>query len=217
MGSGKLLPANRVSLFVTLMLPIVVGWWSFRSTSVERVLISATVVKTLLSTDHLLDGDLVFRTGRDLASRLVLAQGETERFSHVGVVLRERLGPVVVHALPADGATLGGVIVEPLASFASSENAVDFGAYRIRSITSPARQQIRDYLLRQLGKPFDDEFKLSDDREMYCTELALKSLTAAGIDVSGSLPPLQVMMLPEPVVPPDYLRRSRYLYAVSAD
>ena len=32
------------------------------------------------------DGDLIFRTGRDLMARVVLAQGDEARYSHVGIV-----------------------------------------------------------------------------------------------------------------------------------
>lgn len=65
--------------------------------------------------------------------------------------------------------------------------------------------------MKQIGKPFDYAFLLSEDDKLYCTELALKSLASAGIDISASLPYIQVMMLAEPVIPPDYLRRSPQL------
>jgi hypothetical protein len=154
------------------------------------------------------DGDLFFRTGRDLMSRLVLSQGQTPRFSHVGLTVK--IGPevFVIHAVPRDGHSNGGVLLEPLARFASVANAADVGVYRIRGITNDARARIREYVLRQVGKPFDDAFSLSDDRRMYCTELVLKALAAGGIDLAATVPYIRVMLLTEPVVPPDSLRLS---------
>ncbi|MDP2824592.1 MAG: YiiX/YebB-like N1pC/P60 family cysteine hydrolase [Sulfuritalea sp.] len=157
------------------------------------------------------DGDLVFRTGRDMMSRLVLSQGDSPRFSHVGVILKSELGVFVIHALPRDGSSPGGVLVDALNSFASSENASDIAFYRVKGINANSRNKIREYVLRQVGKPFDDEFLLSNDRKVYCTELAIGSFASAGIDIAASLPHVQVMMLAEPVVPPDYLRRSPLL------
>jgi len=160
---------------------------------------------------ELTDGDLVFRRGRDLVSRLVLSQGDAPRFSHVGVSVRIGGSTFVIHAVPADGASPGGVVLEPLARFAASTGAVDLGAYRVRGLTPVARAKVRDYALRQVGKPFDDAFSMRDDQRMYCTELVLKALTAGGVEITPTVPSLRVPLLAEPVVPPDHLRLSPLL------
>lgn len=161
--------------------------------------------------DQLSDGDLVFRTGRDIMSLLVLSQGDSPRFSHVGIILKREDSLVVVHALPQDGQSPGGVLVEPLSVFASSDNASDIGFYRVKGINADSRNRIRDYVLRQVGKPFDYDFSLSEDGKFYCTELALNSLAFAGINIAASAQQIRVMLLSEPVVPPDSLRRSAQL------
>ncbi len=92
--------------------------------------------------------------------------------------------------------------------FGSSDNATDIGFYRAKGVQSISRRRIREYVLQQIGKPFDDGFSLSDDRRMYCTELVLKALAAGGIDMAATVPRIRVMLLTEPVVPPDYLRLS---------
>lgn len=165
--------------------------------------------------EQLSDGDLVFRTGRDIMSRLVLSQGDSPRFSHVGVILKRESSLVVVHALPQDGESLGGVLVEPLSVFASSNNASDIGFYRVKGVSADSRNRIREYILRQSGKPFDDDFLLSDDGKFYCTELALKALAVAGITIAASVPQIQVMLLTEPVVTPDSFRRSVQLEIIA--
>lgn len=164
---------------------------------------------------NLADGDLVFRTGRDIMSRLILSQGDSSRFSHVGVILRRGSGVVVVHALPQDGHSPGGVLVEPISVFASSDNASDIGFYRVKGVNANSRNNIREYVLRQVGKPFDDAFLLSEDEKLYCTELVLKAFAAAGNRVATSVPRIQIMLLAEPVMPPDYLRQSSQLQVVA--
>lgn len=161
--------------------------------------------------EELADGDLVFRTGRDMMTRLVLSQGESSRFSHVGIIVKQGKKTYVVHALPHDNLSQGGVQIEPLVLFASTENAAEIGFYRIKNIDLMSQQKIRIYALQQLGKPFDNAFRFSDDTEFYCTELVLKALAAGGIDLSKSIMSIEVFMLSEPVFPPDYLRRSSIL------
>jgi hypothetical protein len=165
----------------------------------------------------LADGDLVFRTGRDMVARLVLSQGESPRFSHVGVIVKQDGKPFVVHALPKGDTARDGVRIEPLSLFASNENTADIGYYRIKGIDTMVRQEIRSYALHQIGKPFDDVFKFSDDTQFYCTELVLKALAAGGLDLSESILNIHVFMLAEPVFPPDHLRRSSKLEAMTVN
>jgi hypothetical protein len=148
-------------------------------------------------------------------SRLVLSQGDSSRFSHVGILLKQESGLVVVHALPRDGESPGGVVIEPLRVFAASDNASDIGFYRVKGINADARNIIREFVLHQLGKPFDDDFLMSEDEKMYCTELVLKALAAAGMSVTTSMPHIQVMLIEEPVEPPDYLRRLSQMEAIA--
>lgn len=164
---------------------------------------------------ELSDGDLVFRTGRDMMARLVLSQGESARFSHVGIIVRRARGVFVVHALPHDATELGGVLMQPLSVFAASDNAADLGFYRVKGIDAKSKQKLRNYALHQVGKAFDEDFRFSDDAGMYCTELALKALSAGGIDILSSVQSIGVMTLAEPVFPPDYLRRSIRLEPIS--
>jgi hypothetical protein len=99
--------------------------------------------------------------------------------------------------------------------FASSNNASDIGFYRVKGINADARNSIREYALRQTGKPFDDDFLMSEDEKIYCTELVLKALAAAGMAVTTSMPHIQVMLIKEPVEPPDFLRRLSQMEAIA--
>jgi hypothetical protein len=161
------------------------------------------------------DGDLVFRSGRDIVSRMVLSQSQSPQYSHVGIVLRKDDQLHVIHAIPAEDHLINGTVLEPLASFISVDHASAYQYFRVASIQRSQRSTMRAFALSQQGKPFDLNFRLSDDSELYCTELVLRALHAAhfSFPVPGS--PLSFPMLTEPVVPPDQLLASPLLQAMS--
>jgi len=161
-----------------------------------------------------LEGDLVFRSGRDMVSHLILSQSSSPKYSHVGVIVKHDGHAWVVHAMPDEEGVPGGVREESLADFASTDNASGFGLYRNNAITAGQRIQMADYLTQQKGKPFDDRFKLSDDTQMYCTELAIRALSVAGENVLSTIQYSEVMTLDEPVVTPDDLSAVHALKSV---
>lgn len=157
---------------------------------------------------HGREGDLVFRTGRDVMARLVLTQGDSVRYSHVGVLVGTAGKWSVVSSMPAEGAFRGGVATEPLASFAGREKARAVGFWRFGALDPQAREVFVAHVLAQRGRPFDAGFRYGEDSSLYCTELVMKGLAAAGQDLSNSVPGVAVPTVPEKVYPPDYLRRS---------
>jgi hypothetical protein len=132
------------------------------------------------------DGDLVFRTGTDVLAGLVLSYGKSS-FSHVGIAIHTTDGWAVFHSTPAEPGMTGGVHAELLEDFASNQVAAQVGFFRIDGLNERTRQKIKEYLLSQLGKPFDYRFQYSDDSAHYCTELVLKALRNAGIDLEPSM------------------------------
>ena len=155
--------------------------------------------------EQVAEGDFIFRAGRDIISALVMSQSDTRQYSHVGVILKRDGRALVVHALPREGTFAGGVVVETLEVYASKENASSVGVYRIEGLDQGDIGLIREYLLGQVGKPFDDSFSMKDEGAMYCTELAVKAYASAGIDLAGRVGRVEVMTMPEPVVLPDAL------------
>lgn len=161
--------------------------------------------------ESLQDGDIVFRTGTDALAGLVLAHGNESRFSHVGLVVRRADGWVVFHSTPLEPGATGGVHAESLEHFVSNEVATQVAFFRIDSLNEQLRQRVNDYLSSQLGKPFDYRFQYSDDSAQYCTELVLKALRNAGIDLEPSMARVHVFTLPEAAIPPDSLLLSPML------
>jgi len=165
--------------------------------------------------NQLLDGDLIFRRGRDVLATAVLAAQSEGRFSHVGMIVLRDGGPVVIHAMPPEPGTIGGVHAESLERFASPALAADVAIFRMTTLDSATRRQVREYLVSQVGKPFDLAFRYSDDAEHHCTELVLKALERAGQRVAASLPQVSVLGIPERVFPPDAVRLISHLQEVS--
>jgi hypothetical protein len=160
---------------------------------------------------ELLDGDIVFRRGVDVIGRMVLGYGDRARFSHVGMVVRVAGQTLVVHALPETPGDEGGVRVERLGSFSSPQRAEEVGYYRLGRLTPEQRREIHRFLLEHVGAPFDLRFEYSTDDSMYCTELVLKALAKAGVDVAPSLETVRVITVDEPAFAPDALRQSDQL------
>ena len=169
------------------------------------------------ATMDLRDGDLVFRAGVDLAARLILSQGDGTVFSHVGMIVVQDGEPHVLHAVPEEQGSPGGVMLEPLREFSAPGRASHVAAYRIEAADGAAREAMRIYALTQLGKPFDAEFSMVSDHSLYCTELVLKAMKAAGLQAGKLVPPLHVMTVQEPVFAPDALRRSPGLVALRSE
>jgi permuted papain-like amidase YaeF/Yiix C92 family enzyme len=152
--------------------------------------------------DRLRDGDLLFRTGRDMTSRIVLAQSSDSRYSHVGMVIVQDGRPLVLHAVPT-----GGVVLQTLAYFAAPERAAEVAALRPTALGDLGRVALRAYALAQVGKPFDDELAYSEDSRLFCTELVMKALAKAGIDADTPVPRVRVPLHDEAIPTPDDLSR----------
>ena len=166
----------------------------------------------LSAAGQLQDGDLVFRRGRDLMSSLVLRQGQASRFSHVGMVRRLEGQVTIVHAMPDEPGSPGGVRQELLADFLAPAVASDAASYRLPGLD---RSATRDWLDAQRGKPFDMRFALSDARALYCSELVVRALDIGGLP--QTLATVSAPLLDEPVVTPDALRAIPGLLPLAGD
>jgi uncharacterized protein YycO len=165
----------------------------------------------ILYPEALQDGDVIFRLGTDALAALVLTQRDGSRYSHVGMLIQTRGAWSVLHSTPAEPGSTGGVHAEPLDSFTSPAVAAKVAFFRVEGLTSAQRLRLREYLLSQVGKPFDYRFEYSDDSAQYCTELVLKALRSAEVDLEPSMGRVQVITLPEAAIPPDSLLHSRQL------
>jgi len=152
--------------------------------------------------EHLHEGDLVFRRGRDLMSRLVLAGESGSQYSHVGLLVGRDSTWMVLHALPDEGNTPGGVRLEALTTFLAPDKAAAWAVYAHPEVRASSSGFHPD---AYLGRPFDATFMWSDDARLYCTELIVRAWSAMGVAVEDQLTFLNAPLLAEPVLPPDAL------------
>ncbi len=137
---------------------------------------------------ELRSGDVVFRRGRSLVSRSVLALDRDSPFSHVGLIRLANGAARVVHALPPeDDNGAGGIVIEPLETFLSTDKASRAAIYRLHpgdsGIAEIAAEAAYRYALA--GVPFDEGFDARDEHALYCTELIWAAYREAGVDLVG--------------------------------
>ena len=167
-------------------------------------------------------GDLIFRRGQTLLSRLVLAGDTQSVYSHVGLLSMNGAYPVVIHIAPA-GSAAGGdqtvVRAEPLADFIDPKRATAVAVLRLNSgrdsYVSSVVAAARRYERR--GVSFDARFDLETDERMYCTELVWKAYLEAGIDlVEGVFGRLDTPFGGKSVLLPSSLLRSPHLREIAS-
>ncbi|HSL84960.1 MAG TPA: YiiX/YebB-like N1pC/P60 family cysteine hydrolase [Thermoanaerobaculia bacterium] len=135
-------------------------------------------------------GDVVFRRGCGLVSRVVLSSDPASTFSHVGIVVAGPGGLTVVHALPPTDASGGGVVAEPLSEFLAPRAATAAALFRLRGRDARIGRRVAREALRlaEAGVPFDVRFDLATGDALYCTELVWRAYETAGVDlVAGEL------------------------------
>lgn len=160
-------------------------------------------------------GDIVFLRGRSWRSRVVLLlEGRRAEFSHVGLVTIIRGRPFVIDAAPGPfyNRRTGSVALRPLEDFLSPVKVSEGAVYRLDpflpQVAALAAKIARHYAAQSI--PFDDQFDLSLQDRLYCTELVWASYRDAGLDLLASFPHAQ-----HSVLLPSTLAHSRYLREVA--
>ena len=141
-----------------------------------------------LPVDLFADGDLAFRRGSGLMSRVVLAAGKDGVYSHVGMLRRIDGEWHVIHAVPDEpdfDGDVDRVKVEPLTRFFAADKAVRGAVMRLEGDSLAACQaSLEALLVAERGTLFDHRYDLADTSEMYCTELVDFAYRKVGIDLA---------------------------------
>jgi hypothetical protein len=131
-------------------------------------------------------GDLVFRRGKSVESQAVLLTDRNSGYSHVGILFLSGAKPFVIHAVPPGPGNEEGLIrCESLGSFLSFEKSTRAAVYRVPGIGEKTLERIVQWGRRSFDErlKFDDEYDLTTDHKLYCTELIWKCYRSAGIDL----------------------------------
>lgn len=146
------------------------------------------MAEPLLPVEQFADGDLVFRRGIGLMSRVVLAAGGNGTYSHVGILKWVNGECCVIHAVPGEPEYDGDVDrvkVEPLTRFWSADRAARGAVMRMEvdSLVA-ARAAVQALQIARRGTLFDHQYDLADTTTLYCTELVDWVYRKVGVDLS---------------------------------
>jgi len=128
-------------------------------------------------------GDVVFRRGNGLTSRLVLWLDRDSRYSHVGIVVDSAGVPMVVHAVPDEPDYPGDVdrvkMEHPETFFSPKRTSV--GEVRRPRNMAAGRQAAEEaWKVYRRKVAFDHSYDETDTTKMHCTELVLFVYAKAG-------------------------------------
>lgn len=139
---------------------------------------------------ELKDGDLIFRKGRSMISRIVLMNDTKTDYSHIGIVAILENVPFVIHAVPGEPNEKGEELVkcDLPENFLSFEKASKFAVYRLKEDSVRcsyfAAQKALEFYYAKL--PFDKAMNFRTDDKLYCTELVWKAYLSAGINITDN-------------------------------
>ena len=154
---------------------------------------------------NLRSGDIAFRLGRTLESRVIATEGG---YSHVGIVIRHDSTLQIVHIEPSRG---GSELTkyESLEQFFHPQNATSGAVMRIEGLNSEQQAIVENYLFSCKNITFDHDYKLSDTTQMYCTELAFRAFSEIGIDITNGIRHRVPLAQEEVILPTDIFRNDR--------
>lgn len=139
--------------------------------------------------DKLQEGDLVFRRGMGTASYLVYLADKRGIYSHVGILLKDSCGWMVIHSVPEEQDETNGMEImkkDSLNLFFRSDRAIEGAVFRLETnngqITSTVAEESRKLLAQNIY--FDHSFNTEDNTKMYCTELIYFIYKQARVDIT---------------------------------
>lgn len=162
------------------------------------------------------EGDIVFRRGGGVVSRIVLIADAEGVYSHIGIVVKEGGKWQVVHAVPGEPDFDGDpdrVKMESIECFFHPDKAsrgavmrVDGDSLKKSHAAERAKQLFRTHTL------FDHSYNRTDSTQMYCTELVEFVYRHEGIDLTeGRISRINVPGISGNYVLPSDIQQSKYL------
>jgi len=174
---------------------------------------------TIIDQTKLQEGDLLFRLGRSVSSRMVNIADRERSYSHIGILVKNNLGEwYVIHAVPGESHETDGIEItkrDPLLLFFAHDRTVAGTVMRFDSI-KPILQKIVDKSKKLYTKRllFDHRFALSDTTTLYCTELIHRIFLNAGVDLTEGRRH-SVPFFREDIIFPSDIQRNQRLSKIS--
>lgn len=162
------------------------------------------------------DGDIVFRRGGGVVSRVVLIADNEGVYSHIGIVVKEDGKWQIVHAVPGEPDFKGDpdrVKMEDISCFFDPEKASRGAVMRVDE-DSIVRKRAADRAKRlfRAHTLFDHSYNRTDSTQMYCTELIDFVYRNEGIDLTeGRISRINVPGVSGDYLLPSDIQQSKYL------
>ena len=148
---------------------------------------ASTCTVVLIDTAGIRCGDLLFRNGNGVESRVVTGMSNGE-YSHIAIAHKGPEGWMAIHAVPGETekhSDTDYLKVEPIEDFYKHERARSGAIARVRCSNETAMEAVK-YALDKVERKFafDHDYKLADTSEYYCTELIYHAYLTQGIDLA---------------------------------
>lgn len=137
--------------------------------------------------DILKEGDIVFRCGNSMVSRVVLAADKMGMYSHIGIVVKSGNEWKIVHAVPGEPDFEGDtdrVKEDSIQKFFSPQLALSGAVLRINNDSLAQKAAAKAIEILKRNVLFDHDYDLDDTTKMYCTEFIHFIYNGLGIDLT---------------------------------
>lgn len=133
------------------------------------------------------EGDIVFRRGVGMASRMVLVADAHGVFSHIGIVVNDMGQWKVVHAVPGEPDFEGDpdrVKLEKVCDFFTPQRTVRGAVMRVKG-DSIKNVRAAQHAMKLFKKHllFDHSYDCKDSTKLYCSELIQFVYDREGVDL----------------------------------
>jgi len=157
---------------------------------------------------YLNDGDIICRLGDRIWSKFFKELSpKDKRFSHLGIV---RIRDNIISVINAEGLAIEGKdYVNEVTLKDFLKNAQSIGVYRSRTIIG---ETISDTALEYIGRPFDWQFDMEEDNNLYCSELLYVILKK--LDTNIELNKIWLKEIGKNIIPLDVCSQSEYFIEV---
>jgi hypothetical protein len=172
-------PAGRMRLAVLLLICVSLAW-VYQAQCIFLFTRLPLVYYYLCYSPR--EGDVVFQSLPHDGKLVDAIEGITHSpYSHCGVVLRNDKNQWVVIESIFD------VHETPLFLWMLRGRGGDFAAYRLDPKYSPLLPEFRKDLLSYRGRSYDYNYDMTDDREVYCSDLVYLAFQKASGEKMGTL------------------------------
>ena len=140
--------------------------------------------------DAFQDGDLIFRKGTGFFSDLFTKAGDSATpYSHVGIAYVDNGQVFVIHTEANELTGKGSAKIDKIEEFLGRENSLYAAVYRLKDNSQTygkmAVEAAIGYAKQKI--PFDINFDLTTENELYCTELVYLAYKNAGLNITDKL------------------------------